>query len=166
MLLWILTLFVSGFGVALHLSRLFHGTQDTTMAIVSVAVFGILGISCGYAIYKNKTIGTSQSNIDKIVDQFVKSWDRLSSRISSGRWILTMVAAMAFGMFCYVVAKVIMVIAPKLPDTTIIALFMYLGNIIYGITKDYFNIDRGENTNEASSGHPDNNDEKDEKAST
>jgi hypothetical protein len=55
------------------------------MAIVSIAVFATLGAACGYAIYKNKMIGTSQSNVDKLVDQFVKSWDRLSSRISSGR---------------------------------------------------------------------------------
>lgn len=142
MLLWILTLFVSGFGVALHLSRLFHGTQDTTMAVVSVAVFAILGLACGYAIYRNKTIGTSQSNIDKIVDQFVKSWDRLSSRISSGRWILTIVSAAAFGLFCYVVAKTITVIAPKLPDTTLVALFMFLANILQNVFKDYFHIDR------------------------
>lgn len=142
MMLWILTMFMSGFGVAVNLSRLMHNTPDYKMASVSIVIFSLLAMYCGYAIYHNKTVETSQSNIDKLVDMFVRGWDRVSLKLSSGRWMFTVVAAVAFFMFCDAVCRIIVKAADKLPDTTVVALFMFLANIIQGVAKDYFNIDR------------------------
>lgn len=153
MMLWILTMFVSGFGVAMNLSRLLHNTPDYKMATISMAVFTILALCCGYAIYHNKTAGTSQSNVDKIVDMFVKCWDRISMKLSSGRWIFTLVAAVAFFMFCRVICKILVTAADKLPDTTVVALFMFLASIIQNIVKDYFNMDRTDVENGNSNGN-------------
>jgi len=150
MMIWMLTMFVSGFGVAINLNRLMHSTSDYKMASVSIGVFVLLALYCGYAIYHNRTAGTNQSNVDKLVDQFIRSWDRVSIKMSSGRWLFTVVAAAAFFMFCNVVCRILIKSAEKLPDTTIVALFMFLAGIVQNIVKDYFNMDRSdpENSND------------------
>lgn len=153
MMLWIVTLFISGFGVAVNLSRLMHNTPDYKVASISIIVFAILGLYCGYAIFHNKTAGTSQSNVDKIVDMFIRGWDRVSLKLSSGRWMFTVVAAIAFFMFCDVVCKIIVKAADKLPDTTVVALFMFLAGIIQNIVKDYFNMDRSDPENGITNGN-------------
>lgn len=155
MMLWIITMFISGFGVAVNLNRLMHGTSDYKMASISVSIFTVLAMYCGYAIYHNKTAGASQSNIDKLVDQLIKCWDRISVKLSSGRWIFTIVAAIAFFMFCNAICKILIAASEKLPDTTVVALFMFLAGIIQNITKDYFNMDRSdpENGNGNGNGH-------------
>lgn len=153
MMVWIVALFASGFGVAINLSRLVHGTPDYKMAGLSVILNTVLGLYCGYAICHNQMVSTSQSNIDKIFDQFVKSWDRISQKLSSGRWVLTIVAAVAFFMFCDAVCKILVTAADKLPDTTVVALFMFLASIIQGVVKDYFHMDRSDAENSNDNGN-------------
>ncbi len=140
MIFWMLMLFFSGYMAAVHIKAMEAGVSAPSMT--SLFIFAIIATFSGIACYRSSKNNVRDENWSKIIDQFVKSWDRVSSKLSSGRWVLTIVSAAAFGMFCYSICKILVVAATKLPDTTVVALFMFLANIIQGTFKDYFSMDR------------------------
>ena len=127
-------LFFAGFLASTHIKAIESGDQ---VEMINLAVAVCIACFAAIACYKSKTTH-SEAQWDKVIDQFVKSWERLSCRLSSGRWILTIVSAVAFGVFCHTTAKILLAMATKLPDTTVVALFMFLANIVQNVFKDFF----------------------------
>lgn len=140
MIFWMLMLFFSGYMAAVHIKAMEAGMSAPSMS--SLIIFAVIATFSGVACYRSSRNDVKDENWSKIVDQFVKSWDRVSYKLSSGRWVLTIVSALAFGMFCYAICKILVVAASKLPDTTVVALFMFVANIVQNVFKDYFNMDR------------------------
>jgi len=64
--------------------------------------------------------------------------DRFVSQATSGRWLLTVTAGIAFFLFCLATSAVLWSMRGKLEAETVVALFSALLLVIQGCYKDYF----------------------------
>lgn len=68
--------------------------------------------------------------------------ERVLAQITSGRWILTVMAGAAFFGFCVAIALVVYKSRTQFKPETIVAMFSTALLVIQGVYKDYFNRDR------------------------
>lgn len=68
----------------------------------------------------------------------IKKTDRLVGQLSSGRWILTVLAGWAFFGFAICLSYVILKQRTEFKPETLVAMFSALLLVIQGVYKDYF----------------------------
>ena len=64
--------------------------------------------------------------------------DRFVSQVTSGRWILTVLAGLAFFAFCLMLVVMGIMLRSQFKAETIVSMFASLLIIIQGVYKDYF----------------------------
>ena len=67
-----------------------------------------------------------------------RKMDRVVGQLSSGRWILTVLAGWAFFTFCMALGYVMVKQRTEFKPETLVAMFSALLLVIQGVYKDYF----------------------------
>lgn len=83
--------------------------------------------------------------------------EKFINQLTSGRWLLTMLAGLAYFIFSVTVSYVIVKTYTQFKPETLVAMFSALLIIATGVYKDYFNKIRDGNGNDSENGNGRNN---------